>query len=909
MASLRATSHAYMSVGGAGGISSVAKGRSVGGMGGLPVNTRRRAFSCAPTSYAYAHMSRARMATASPILRFHSRAQSLAQPQPQSHSYSHSQSRNSKWPSKSVIATVSVVGAGVAAASLALATDSPKPSSNAETDSNVGAKETVGGSDAKDSTSDIVSKIMVWLKSLTSPSTPDPHSSNDRTLTQDPKSQKPNTESEKEQDEQAAVCKNGGTVSRHSQSSYTLVSLFARISSTATLVTRVFTLALVFLPVLAAMPLFVYLNSRLHLRLRASLTSANDSNDSTTTKRTPSIKALWFITLLAWSLQKAGPAFIKLAQYASSREDLFSYEVCQILSRLQDRGNPHSMFWTRRAFQKENVEILKQAIEAKIVQPPSFEAPSENAISPSKTFQDSSVLQLISKRSPRVKFDDLFEEFDEKPVGVGAIAQVYKARLKSNKQQVAVKILHPNVVSLIQTDLVILETGATLLTRMFPNTLQWLSLSDEVAVFSDMMRAQTDLRTEASNLTTFHENFKGWAAAGAFGSSLIPNILKSASSYDVDSAAGGKVVFPKPYLCSPSILVEEYIDAVPVSRFLSVHRQSDISPAATASIKNVDASEDESEDDLVVVPLAKASRIRSGGDLLGTVFDVQIAKIGMQSFVKMLLVDNFCHADLHPGNIIISFTRDEKHGGDKYVPGKNDDERRKCRDQDLLRYLPPGVKTLADLNHVNDEVFLKTMATLKREGFFPELVYLDAGLVSTLSDQNLINLNDLLMKIVQFDGPGVAKLLVERQRVKDAATGNLAGIHPSNSEFGNVIDFDGFSEKMKVLLTRIRDSSLKLSTVSFSWILRQVFGMVRTHHVRLEGDFANVGVAVMLVEGVGRRLDPGVDLLEEVRGVVVGEWALAVGDLWIIRGVLEVYAAAKRIGSELVDWGITFSRK
>ncbi|TPX64791.1 hypothetical protein CcCBS67573_g08318 [Chytriomyces confervae] len=898
-----------MGVGGAGGISSVAKGRSVGGMGGLHVHSRRRAFSCTPASYAYAHISRSRMATAAPTLRFHSRAQSLAQPQPQSHSYSHSQSRSSQWSSKSVIATVSVVGAGVAAASLALASDSLNSNSNPETDSSVGAKETAGSSEAKDSNSDIVSKIMVWLKSLTSPSTPDPHSSNDRTLAQDPKSPQPNTESEKERDEQVAVCKDVGTVSRFSHSSYTLVSLFARISSTAALLTRVFTLALVFLPVLAAMPLFVYLNSRLHLRLRALLTSANDSNDSTTAKRSPSIKALWFITLLAWSLQQAGPAFIKLAQYASSREDLFSYEVCQILGRLQDRGNPHSMFWTRRAFQKENVEILKQAIEAKIVQPAPIETPSANTISPSPTFQDSSVLQLISKRSPRVKFDDLFEEFDERPVGVGAIAQVYKARLKSNKQQVAVKILHPNVVSLIQTDLVILESGATLLTRMFPNTLQWLSLRDEVAVFSDMMRAQTDLRTEASNLSTFQENFKGWAAAGAFGSSLIPSILKSASSYDVDSAAGGKVVFPKPYLCSPSILVEEYIDAVPVSRFLSVRRQSDIAPAA-ASIQNVDASENESEDDLVVVPLAESSRIRSGGDLLGTVFDVQIAKIGMQSFVKMLLVDNFCHADLHPGNIIISFTRDEKHGGDKHIAGKNDDERRKCRDQDLLRYLPPGVKTLADLNHVDDAVFLKTMATLKREGFVPELVYLDAGLVSTLSDQNLINLNDLLMKIVQFDGPGVAKLLVERQRIKDAATGNLVPGNPtSNSEFGNVIDFDGFSEKMKVLLTRIRDSSLKLSTVSFSWILRQVFGMVRTHHVRLEGDFANVGVAVMLVEGVGRRLDPGVDLLEEVRGVVVGEWALAVGDLWIIRGVLEVYAAAKRIGSELVDWGITFSRK
>ncbi|KAI8621923.1 ABC1 family-domain-containing protein [Chytriomyces sp. MP71] len=616
-------------------------------------------------------------------------------------------------------------------------------------------------------------------------------------------------------------------------------SIFARAHFALSLATRILALAFVFLPVLTALPLFVYLNSTLHTRMRRYLLPhSKELKDSSVPGK---INALWFITLLSWSLQAAGPAFIKLAQYASSREDLFSYEVCKILSKLQDQGRPHSMFWTRRAFKKEHVEVVLSR--------------SENI-----SGIDSQEVNAATK-----SFEDVFEEFDETPVGVGAIAQVYKGRLKSNHKQVAIKVLHPYVVSLIQTDLIVLNLGAQALTAMFPKTLKWLSLPDEVAVFSTMMRAQTDLRTEASNLVQFSRNFEGWTvSSGGFG--LV------GFGKDAESVGDGKVLFPTPVLCSPSILVEEYIDAVPVSRFLTVrHHQELTSPRGSVAPS-------EGSDELVVVPLTEASRLLSA-ETGGSVFDVQVAKIGMQSFVKMLLVDNFCHADLHPGNILVSFLRTK--GG-----SENSSDSNEAVDDEVARCLPYGVNRLSDLSKVDDDAFLETMATLKKEGFVPAIVYLDAGLVSTLSPQNLVNLNDLLVKIVQFDGPGVARLLVERQRLRDD---------------GGVIDFEGFSGKMAVLLNRIRDSSLKLSTVSFSWILRQVFGMVRSHHVRLEGDFANVGVAVMLVEGVGRRLDPGVDLLEEVRNIVANEWALAVGDVWLIRGVLEIYATAKRIGQELVN--------
>ena len=111
-------------------------------------------------------------------------------------------------------------------------------------------------------------------------------------------------------------------------------------------------------------------------------------------------------------------------------------------------------------------------------------------------------------------FEDIFEEFQEQPLGVGAIAQVYKAKLKLGfaapedvdieeitkrmrqrmKKQVnvlvkntprrvpssyvAIKVLHPKVERIVRRDLKIMEFFAAIL-NVIP-TIEWLSLPDEV---------------------------------------------------------------------------------------------------------------------------------------------------------------------------------------------------------------------------------------------------------------------------------------------------------------------------------------------------------------------------------------------------------------------------------------------
>ena len=38
--------------------------------------------------------------------------------------------------------------------------------------------------------------------------------------------------------------------------------------------------------------------------------------------------------------------------------------------------------------------------------------------------------------------------------------------------------------------------------------------------------------------------------------------------------------------------------------------------------------------------------------------------------------------------------------------------------------------------------------------------------------------------------------------------------------------------------------------------------MVRKHHVKMEGDFVNTVISILLLEGIGRQLDPGLDLFK-----------------------------------------------
>jgi aarF domain-containing kinase len=204
----------------------------------------------------------------------------------------------------------------------------------------------------------------------------------------------------------------------------------------------------------------------------------------------------WF-KLLKWTLENAGPAFLKWGQWAATRPDLFSPNVCETLELLQTQAPMHEYNHTRNVIESS----FGEAIET------------------------------------------LFVEFEEQPVASGSIAQVHRAVLSREGSKraclgnnssdlysiiwpstserrketsfaegstVAVKVRHPGVSEMMECDFELMNRVASGFGRMFPNSLLIAQLKESLMQFGAPMRDQVDLRSEAQSLDSFAENFRWW---------------------------------------------------------------------------------------------------------------------------------------------------------------------------------------------------------------------------------------------------------------------------------------------------------------------------------------------------------------------------------------------------------------
>ena len=398
-------------------------------------------------------------------------------------------------------------------------------------------------------------------------------------------------------------------------------------------------------------------------------------------------------------------------------------------------------------------------------------------------------------------FEDIFDEFQEKPLGVGAIAQVYKAKLKPdlaasgdtdveqgspNMRQrvrknvdrvvkstpqrvpssyVAIKVLHPKVERMVRRDLRIMSFFAAVINAI--PTLEWLDFPNEVAQFGEMMRLQLDLRIESANLTMFRKKFKDRTTAW----------------------------FPFPYAehTTRQVLIEEFASGIPLAAFL--------------------------EDG-------------------GGIFQKEIADEGLDAFLHMLLIDNFVHADLHPGNIMVRFYKPERID---LSLGRHKQSDSPIRSEDVTEEI---LQQLRPHRH-HPEAWVKQLDQIDKEGYRPQLIFIDTGLVTALNATNRKNFLDLFKAIAEFDGYRAGHLMVERCRQPEA-----------------VIDKEIFALKMQHLVLGVKSKTFALGNIKIGDILNEVLSMVRGHHVRMEGDFVNVVISILLLEGIGRTLDPNLDLFK-----------------------------------------------
>lgn len=159
------------------------------------------------------------------------------------------------------------------------------------------------------------------------------------------------------------------------------------------------------------------------------------------------------------TLEDLGPIFIKFGQALSTRPDVLPPEIAFELSKLQDNVPP---------------------------------------------FSSQEALNLIQSTYGTSAFE-LFASFDPIPLASASIAQVHPATLHSG-EAVVVKILRPGIRKIINQDLALLRSLASVAERYWAESKRFKPL-EIVAEFEFCLLNELDLRLEAANASQLKRNF------------------------------------------------------------------------------------------------------------------------------------------------------------------------------------------------------------------------------------------------------------------------------------------------------------------------------------------------------------------------------------------------------------------
>ena len=165
------------------------------------------------------------------------------------------------------------------------------------------------------------------------------------------------------------------------------------------------------------------------------------------------------------ALERLGPIFVKLGQVLSTRRDLMPVDIADELALLQDRVPPFSS------------EVAIATIE----------------------------------RAFNKKVDDIFVSFDRQPIASASIAQVHFAVLKDRNgvnREVAVKVLRPGMLSVIEKDLSLMRLMAGWVESL-SNDGKRLKPREVVAEFDKYLHDELDLVREASSAAQLRRNMEG----------------------------------------------------------------------------------------------------------------------------------------------------------------------------------------------------------------------------------------------------------------------------------------------------------------------------------------------------------------------------------------------------------------
>ncbi len=175
------------------------------------------------------------------------------------------------------------------------------------------------------------------------------------------------------------------------------------------------------------------------------------------------------------ALEELGPTFVKLGQILSTRRDLLAPQFIDEFELLQENVAP---------FASEEVrEIIREDFGGEV--------------------------------------EDIFDDFEAKPIGAASIAQVHAAQYRG--KEVVVKVKRPGIVRTVREDMEIMKVVADMVHENVPE-LRYYDLPQLAREFGRALRGELDFCREADVLEMFRAGFSDWDHV------VIPRVYRDLSS-------------------------------------------------------------------------------------------------------------------------------------------------------------------------------------------------------------------------------------------------------------------------------------------------------------------------------------------------------------------------------------------
>jgi aarF domain-containing kinase len=190
-----------------------------------------------------------------------------------------------------------------------------------------------------------------------------------------------------------------------------------------------------------------------------------------------------------------------------------------------------------------------------------------------------------------------------------------------------------------------------------------------------------------------------------------------------------------------------------------------------------------------------------------------LADLGVKMFLKMLFEDNFVHADLHPGNLLVRI----KHAD--------------------------GSVGLTKVDHRDKN----------------ELVVLDPGLVTSLSPKDRENFLLLFSAVACGNSELASNMMLERSPYQacknpDEFRADMKRI------FHTVAPTQGQDAASANSAESLHKNGFRLADVKLGDVLTDILNTMRHHEVTIDGHFATLVMTVVVGEGLGRIMHPNYNL-------------------------------------------------